>query len=546
MPSEAVVRFTAQDAAVITTLKAINDQLGAIGSSAGKVNSATDIVTGAFQKLGGVIKSTLSGKIWDLAFTALDEFEQRTTRTIERLQGVGQFAASLAKSERGALRSLEPGGDIAPEQLRPIIDSLAAKSGAKLETLYGAIPEVLASRGQFSQREALNQLSLSARLEPEFSPRELARLTSSTLDVRSAFGGTDQQALGALLAAARSSHAADLGTFADTAVPALINLGKTGEDFREAAAMLGTIANESGDTALGGSASSLVQFHRQIQQATDPFGQQGKSLSQRIDWLLSPEGEPIRRGLVGSFDAQAQTYDKGDLTGKQLLALKGLLVADSPVRAAYQAQLDKLPDYGTSDTALQAVFRDAGLGTFQGADAILRQGMAGGEAIRTMGDEGRRGAALTALEQMQQDLGSVGRERGKFWIKGDVSFLGMPVGAKAREKARLLDLMNVGVVRGNPFDQQDETLPDDLDRQLFPDHKTGVPLSPEAALSRIYTERLFRMVEQGLTPETEAIGKKLEEMILQLRQLNQGVLARIVDDPATRDDRAAQPRAPAR
>jgi len=335
---------------------------------------------------------------------------------IRRQEQAGNFQVSVAGAQRAALRNLGQ-SDLTPKQFEEMITGAQSETGADQQALYAAASGVLSARGKFSAREAIEQLQATAKLDPSFASDELQTLSGGALDIRKAFGGTPEQALGGMLASQQTSRIENAGQFGASGVPAMLSLQAYGNSFREASALFGTITQETADKMGERSGTAVIQLAKQVLTATASIKElEGASTAKRLEFLTSgkEEGETIRRALLGTLDQKAREAGvdaKGELTGeaKQYMALVGLLTPGSKTQAAYQETFAATPELGEGEKVYEANLEAQRQLGGQSAARISEFSEASTQTAKSEGREGVIGTTREGLTKLLDQLGTFGR-----------------------------------------------------------------------------------------------------------------------------------------
>jgi hypothetical protein len=330
----------------------------------------------------------------------------------ERGEGAAVQQVQVARAQRAALRNLSY-TELTPEQLDTTVKKINTETGADLAVLFDASADVLSARGTLPEKAALGQLASTAKLDPSFAGEEMKRVSGAALDIRKAFGGGAEQALGAILTAQQTARVTSTQEFAQNAVPALVAMKERGDTFRESSALFSTISQQSADETGARSGTAMLQFAKQMVSATatvKEFAGQSVSVTKRMEFLLSgdEQAEKRRRKLVGNLNqsysdtmAAADEEDdptaKAKLTGeaKQYFVLIDLLNRGSATRKAYKETLAATPEYEQAGQRFQSTL-----------DA---QGRLAGQATAKLEEAGR--GALQAVKQSQQEEGLTEKTR---------------------------------------------------------------------------------------------------------------------------------------
>lgn len=362
---------------------------------------------------------------------------------IAREKAAAGFQLSAAGAQRAALRNLS-GSELTPRQLDQKLKAVQAETGADLTALYQSAADVLSARGVMDEATAVAQIGSVAKMDASMAPDEMSKIAGAALDIRKAFGGGAEQAIGAMLTAQQTARVTSTQDFAMNAVPALFALSTRGDTFRESSALYSTISQQSADVTGRRSGTAMIRFAQQVVQATQSIDDLKKaSVTARMEFLVggSAEGEAVRRKLVGNlnreFDASSQLAEQeADPTqkaalsaeAKQFFALIELLERGSPTRKAYQAALAATPEY-----------EDAGQRFEQNIAAQRQLGLQKTARIAEIG----RGALQTAQQdelaantgQVRKDLEELLEQVGAFGRPGG-HFVGLETGAASKFSAQ--------------------------------------------------------------------------------------------------------------
>lgn len=533
--------MTSQDAELVRAWHRAREGPQNMAQEMGKLKGRTaeaDAVSGR------MVRSAVSGFV-NMAAGALSVraalrlVNQEYELMLQRQKNAADFQTGLVGTQRAAIRNL---GDADIRLLSQTLPGIGQATGADLRGLYEAASGVLSARGQISGKEAIGQLGAVARLDPSLAPSEMQSLAGASLDIRKAFGGTAEQAIGAMLASQSTARVEETGQFARNVVPALIGLKNFGTEFREASAMVAAITQESADVEGARSGTAAITFAKQIAQATAAVKTlEGKGTTERIDWLISgdPAAEKIRQRLLGSIDAEARKAgrdERGELTSeaKQFMAVTGLLTPGSAGRKAYETALAATPEIGEAEKQYQRQFdlqKELGGAQRVGRMRELFRGMQ--QSVESDPDEGAAGAAREDIGKLLDQAGTFGAaglptswarraERMEFGIRSRFGVSPEEIIAdqlRARaESAELLEISDPGLYG---FDAQRVKLfrekADELDRMRLEQEGFGASLpfrgKMDATLRRLdaaggetRAERAGRLGELGRFDEGVAAG----------------------------------------
>lgn len=289
---------------------------------------------------------------------AINEGTRGYQQMLQNQRDSGNFHVSLATAQRAALRNLGE-GEVGSKALIGRLGSIAKNTGADLTAVTQAASGILSARGNMSQTQALNQLEAVAKIDPSMMPQELQAMAGATMDIRKNFGGTAEQAIGAMLRSQMTARVENTADFAQNVVPAIVGLGGFGTDYRSASALVSAISQKSADVQGRRSGTAAIQLAKIVNNKTAGVKDLiGKGTTERIDWLLSPSGERMRKQLLGNLDVEAQKSGLtkgGELTGeaKQFIAMKELLEPGSSTRKMYEAAYADTPNIEGAESVYQ-------------------------------------------------------------------------------------------------------------------------------------------------------------------------------------------------
>ena len=367
------------------------------------------------------------------ALKVVELLKEEYAEMLDRQAGAGEQQVAVAKAQRAALRNLGQ-GDLTPKELESTVREIQSDTGAGQQPLYEAASGVLSARGKFSASESMQQLAATAKLDPSMAAEELKTLAGAALDIRKAFGGTSEQALGGMLASQQTSRIEETGQFGTSAVPAMRNLGAYGDSFREASALFATMTQETADKMGDRSGTAVVQLAKQVQTATASIKElEGAGTAKRLEWLTSgaPEAEPIRQKMLGSIDAEAREQGvdvKGRLTGeaKQFATMVGLLTPGSETRKAYAETFRQTPDLERGEDVYSANLKAQTQVGGQTTAKVAEISSSAVETIKSDELEGLVGKTREGLAKLLKELGPFGRGSiaQKLPIFGEMGVLG--------------------------------------------------------------------------------------------------------------------------
>lgn len=296
--------------------------------------------------IGGLSAAQLAQKALNVAIQeGVDKYRQM----VQNQREAASFQVSAAGAQRAALRNLSPGGDVSPQQLVSGITGIAKSTGADINSLYQAVGGSLSATGKMPQSEAVKQLAAVAKLDPSLAGGEMKALVGASLNIRKAFGGTPEQAIGAMLAGQQTARVEDTGQYAANVVGPLAGLAGFGGDFRSSSAIIAAISQESADAQGAMSGTAAITLAKQVQEHTaNVKSLEGKGTAERLAWLRSDAGATIRNRMLGTMSADNRSKGvdaKGELTGeaKTIVAMAGLLTPGSSTMQAYEAALANTP-----------------------------------------------------------------------------------------------------------------------------------------------------------------------------------------------------------
>ena len=378
--------------------------------------------------IGGFTAAAISSRgfttAMGLAHRAVSALRQEYDEFLNRQRAAAGFQGGVASAQRKALRNL--GADLSPQEMVEGANRIHRETGADLTMVYEAINNTLSARGDFSSAEAIKQVEAVVKIDPSMAIEDMQALAGAALDLRKFFGGTSQQAIGALLAGQQTARVTETGEYARNIVPGLTGLHEMGkkpeakEDLgmplREASAMISAITQQSADVSGRRSRTAAIQFGKQVLDATGGIKElEGQGIHKRLEFLLSgdKQAEQIRRGLVGAFDQDLLKFgytEKGELTGEaaQYMALIGLLTPGSKTQKLYQAALAQTPELTEADKVYQRnleMQRDLGPQRTKRVEEVFR----GATQRRLLDDrEGMIGAVDEGLQTFLKQLGGFG------------------------------------------------------------------------------------------------------------------------------------------
>lgn len=315
----------------------------------------------------------------------------------KRQASAAQHQVSLAGSTRSMIRNLGVGSDLTAPQAVAEVQKIALDTKASQDAVMQAASGVLSARGRFSAGEALGQLRATARLDPSMTGADLQTLAGSGLDIRKAFGGSAEQAIGLILAGQQTARVEDTAQFAKNAIPAALGLSQKmyGMKADQAFGLYAAFTQATGDKTGEQSKTSVLTFGQQIMKLP---GMDGMSLDQRIAALRDdPKYARHKSMLFGSLgqlygvDAAAMgRIRKGEkvdaLHGEaaQLPAMFGILTPGSSVAAEYDAARRAMP-------------------TMEGAGAFYGQNVAMAQSVDLFTPARISEAARARVQQFQSD-----------------------------------------------------------------------------------------------------------------------------------------------
>lgn len=408
-----IVTLSVQDAQALAAWQRGKEGIGQMGAELGKVKKvAAEVPTEAERMADSLVSSALKAVTGYVSLrTAIGLVRREYDEMVARQEAAAGFQVSTAHAQRAALRNLSL-QELTPAQLQDRLRETQGATGADLGALYQSASGVLSARGKVSESEALDQLTAVARMDASLAADEMQKLAGAALDIRKAFGGTPEQALGALLVSQQTARVEDTVLFAHNAVPALFALQKGGDTYREASALYATVSQESADVEGARSSNAVINFGKQLENATAAIEDlRGKGTVARMEFLTSgaPEAEEIRTKLVGNLDAEADTLDKAHLTSeaKQFRALIGLLTKGSATQKAFEEVRAATPEYeATGERYEQNQQAQRALGLQRAA----RVAEAGKGAVQTLKQDERE----AIRGQVRKDLGEFLAQLGGF------------------------------------------------------------------------------------------------------------------------------------
>ena len=420
------VELSVQDAQALAAwqrgkkgIEQMQQEMGGLKRETGRsAKAGNDMVTGLVGGFARMAAGALTvGKA--LSF-AKSEYEAM----LARQKAAAGFQVSASSSQRAALRNLS-GSELTPKQLDEHLKAVQAQTGADLTSLYSSASDVLSARGSISEAEALGQVGAVAKMDASMAPDEMSKIAGAALDIRKAFGGGAEQAVGALLTAQQTARVTQTRDFATSAVPALFAMSTRGDTFREASALYSTISQQSADVTGERSGTAMIRFSQQLVQATAAIDElKTASVTARMNFLLSGDkrGEEIRRTLVGNLNRDfegstalaEQEYDptqRAKLTGeaKQFFTMIELLQRGSPTRKAYEANLAATPEY---EQAAQRFNQNLRAQADLGLQATARVSEIGRGALQTAQQDelaGKTGQVKQDLDALLEQVGTFGR-----------------------------------------------------------------------------------------------------------------------------------------
>ena len=296
------------------------------------------------------------------------------------------------------MRNMLVGADMTVAEVDQAIADIQKETHVPFATLETAASGIFSARGKFTLREALDQLKVIGRTDPSYQPAELQSIAGASLDLRKAFGGTAEEAVGFTLAASSAARVETIPEFSQNAVPAIMGAAEYKDSAREAAALFAAFSQQSADVTGARSGTAMIQFSKQILEATANIKElEGKGTFERREWLLSgdPQAERIRSGLVGNLDPQnraAGMAKEASLTmeAKQFMAGIGLLTPGSNADKAIRQAFQDLPEFAEGDVPYAKHLEDLGKSPLlktaevaeKGAAFIERQDIAETERTR--------------------------------------------------------------------------------------------------------------------------------------------------------------------
>lgn len=434
---EVTITMTIQDAAAMLAWRRQRDGVQSVAKEMGGAKKAQADwfgVPGADKMISGFAKMAAGALSVSSAIgLANREYEAMLARG----KAAASFQVNLAGAQRAVIRNLS-GQELSVKQVDEATKKIEGETGADAAAVWSAISNVLSARGTISETEAVKQVGAVAKMDPSMVQDEMAEIAGAALDMRKAFGGTPEQALGAMLTAQQTARVVTTQDFARNASPALLGLSGFGDSYREASALFSTISQQSADVSGRRSGTAAIRFAQQLAEATATIEDlKGASTEARRQWLVSgaPEAEAIRRKLLGSMRRdydESETHEKAEsdptqkaelhAEAKQFLALLELIQPGSKTFKAYEEAYLATPEYSQAgkrydqnieaqqQLGLQKTARQAEIA--RGSLQIAQQA----EARATVSQ------IRTGLEQLLEQVGGFGRPAGSL-IGAETGFL---------------------------------------------------------------------------------------------------------------------------
>jgi hypothetical protein len=385
-------------------------KLGDVGESAfGKM------ISGAGNTAKAIVGITTVSAI---ALKALQMIGAEMDANAQRGERAADHQLSLTRSTRAMIRNLGvgSGSQFTPAAAVAEVQNIAAATGATQAAVMEAGGGVLSARGSFDERTAFDALRKTATLDPSLGGKEMALLSGSALDIRKAFGGTNEQALGMLMAGQQTARVEEVGQYAQNIIPAVLGLSSEsyGLNAKEAFGLTSTFTLLSGDKRGAESGTGAIQFVKQVVEATNQVrGKKFGSFSERLEFLRSdPQGRQIRNTMVGVLGGQLTQAKRAggpgaELTGeaRSLPSMIGLLTDGSKAQAEYGAMMAATPSMDAADELYRANLasqNSVGLLRVAKVDEGFNAQL---EKIKSDTGRGMSGTITRRLDQLNKELG---------------------------------------------------------------------------------------------------------------------------------------------
>ncbi len=379
------------------------------GDAAGSVEGMGSSMAGTFGKAAaGLVGfgSALAG-VATIAGTIKREYED----FLQQRQAAGEFQAGIADPLMQAIENMTQTDALSAREVTANFQAIASETGASLDTVIRAGTSALAAKGDIQTQTALEQLQAVIATNPRRNIQDMTAITGASLDIRKLFGGTPEQAIGLMMSMLQTARPETMGATARNVVPAVGQLKGFGMGPQEAAAMMAAVTQRSLDPEGMRSASAVIQFAKQIKEATGGVKELiGKGLTEQMEYLMTPAGEKARNKLVGAFSIEYQKAggtEGGDLTGeaKQYVAMRELLVEGSDTRRLMADALSKIPSYTDADKLyFQDIERKRSVGLLEAGrlESVYRGGQ---ERLLSDFEMGQQGINREGLERALQQSG---------------------------------------------------------------------------------------------------------------------------------------------
>lgn len=321
----------------------------------------------------------------------------------------------LARPTRAMIRNLGSGSEFTGESAVARVKQIAASTGASQLAVMEGAGGVLSARGSFSESTSFDALEKTARMDPSLTGKDMSTVAGSALDIRKAFGGTNEQALGMLMVGQQTARVEDLQQYAQNVIPAVLGLSneKYGLSAQEAFGLTSAFTLISGDKRGAESGTGSLRFAKQIVEATKQAGMMKGSFQERLQFLNEdPRGQKARTGLLGTLGAEnaknLRSLKHGqELTGEAatIPAMLGMLSPGSKEYAEFQAMMKATPTMGSAgDVYAGNLKNQASVGLLRVAQFDERM-RARNEWVLSDPARGQAGVAINRLNEMRTNSG---------------------------------------------------------------------------------------------------------------------------------------------
>lgn len=298
------------------------DKVGRKGAAAGKT------ISGELKNVASDISSAVAGMIGlgsavQAVSTFVDVLQKELDNFRARRAEASQFQITRGIAYQQAAEALGPQGPggLTPKQLEPLLDAIAARTGFSQQNVAAAATAGFGAGGSLSPLDTLAGVEAAATTFPSLVNDKdgYTQASAGVLTIQKKFRLPPTEAAAKLALINRSSRGVSAAHTAEHTIPAISELYEKGgrkDDLDYLASLVTGTGQVAEDVTGRKGRTQWVRTAQQLKELTATRLGPDASIKEMIEFVMSPQGESIRKRLLGAMGLDLRELEKLRKSGK--------------------------------------------------------------------------------------------------------------------------------------------------------------------------------------------------------------------------------------